>query len=85
MKRRRRQELKAEREKNPSRTWTSTRREPRSEERKARQRPTGAEEVPCSLRARRAKLLVTVRKVGCRTFKSYLSVCVSRLGVPYTF
>ena len=28
------------------------------------------------LRARRVKLLVTVRKVECRTIKSYLSVCV---------
>uniref|UniRef100_M4BL03 Uncharacterized protein n=1 Tax=Hyaloperonospora arabidopsidis (strain Emoy2) TaxID=559515 RepID=M4BL03_HYAAE len=29
------------------------------------------------LRARRVNLLVSVRKVECRTFKSYLSVCVS--------
>ena len=28
------------------------------------------------LRARRVKLLVTVRKVECRTSKSYLSVCL---------
>ena len=29
------------------------------------------------LRARRVKLLVSVRKVLCRTFRSYLSVCPS--------
>uniref|UniRef100_M4BVD5 Uncharacterized protein n=1 Tax=Hyaloperonospora arabidopsidis (strain Emoy2) TaxID=559515 RepID=M4BVD5_HYAAE len=32
--------------------------------------------LPVFLRARRVKLLVSVRKVECRTFKSYLSVCV---------
>uniref|UniRef100_M4BFG6 Uncharacterized protein n=1 Tax=Hyaloperonospora arabidopsidis (strain Emoy2) TaxID=559515 RepID=M4BFG6_HYAAE len=38
-----------------------------------RTQPTVDEERPT---ARRAKLLVSVRKVECRTFKSYLSVCV---------
>uniref|UniRef100_M4C272 Uncharacterized protein n=1 Tax=Hyaloperonospora arabidopsidis (strain Emoy2) TaxID=559515 RepID=M4C272_HYAAE len=39
--------------------------------------------------AQRVKLLVSVRKVECRPFKSYLSVCVclyiTRLGVPYPY